>query len=158
LALSFEKALRAFLRHDPDKILIGELRDSITAKIAIQAALTGHLVLGTLHTNDAPGSVIRLIDMGIEPFLISDTIRGILAQRLMRKICENCKEKAAIDKFIAIKYPELADSKCYIGHGCSKCNHTGYSGRFGIYEWLSFSREIRQAVRDMAPLENVQKL
>ncbi|MDR1458130.1 MAG: GspE/PulE family protein [Puniceicoccales bacterium] len=157
LGLSFERALRAFLRHDPDKILLGELRDSITAKIAIQAALTGHLVLGTLHTNDAPGAVTRLIDMGIEPFLISDTLRGILAQRLLRKICENCK-KASIDKSIAIKYPELVDSKHYIGHGCQKCNNTGYSGRFGIYEWLDINGKIKQAIRDMGSLESLQKI
>ncbi|MDR0351261.1 MAG: GspE/PulE family protein [Puniceicoccales bacterium] len=158
IGLSFEKALRAFLRHDPDKILIGELRDSITAKIAIQAALTGHLVLGTLHTNDAPGAITRLIDMGIEPFLISDTIRGILAQRLLRKICENCKKKIFIEKNTTVKYPELAGCECYIGHGCPKCNHSGYSGRFGIYEWLDIDKEIKQAIRNMASLESLQKI
>ncbi|MDR2735474.1 MAG: GspE/PulE family protein [Puniceicoccales bacterium] len=158
IGLSFEKTLRSFLRHDPDKILIGELRDSITAKIAIQAALTGHLVLGTLHTNDAPAAITRLVDMGIEPFLIADTIRGILAQRLLRKICENCKEKAPRTRIFEEKYPELADSEYYIGKGCPQCNNTGYSGRFGIYEWLDINAEIRQSIRNLVPLENLQKI
>jgi type IV pilus assembly protein PilB len=158
IGLSFESALRAFLRHDPDKILVGELRDTITAKIAVQAALTGHLVLGTLHTNDAPSSVTRLIDMGIDPYLIADTVKGILAQRLLRRICSHCREKV-------MATPEEKEiigidgiDKIYEGRGCEQCDYTGCKGRFGIYEWMPLNFEIRNAIRKRLPLDKLHKL
>ncbi|MDR2807107.1 MAG: GspE/PulE family protein [Puniceicoccales bacterium] len=158
IGLTFERVLRAFLRHDPDKILVGELRDTITAKIAIQSALTGHLVLGTLHTNDAPSAVIRLIDMQIDPYLIADTVKGILAQRLLRQICPHCKEEipmAPEDRPIVAPY---GITKVYHGKGCDFCNRTGYKGRFGIYEWLVFNLSIRDGIRKRLPIHELHEL
>ena len=158
VGLTFEAALRSFLRHDPDKILVGELRDSITAKVAIQAALTGHLVLGTLHTNDAPSAVTRLVDMGLDTYLIADTVRGILAQRLMRRICEKCRTEAVPSKEERGLMEKYRISHVYYGKGCPACHNTGYSGRLGIFEWLPISAEIRQAIRQKTSLEELQKI
>ncbi|MDR2419711.1 MAG: GspE/PulE family protein [Puniceicoccales bacterium] len=158
VGLTFDRALRAFLRHDPDKILVGELRDTETAHVAIQAALTGHLVLGTLHTNDAPSTIMRLIDMGIEPYLIADTVKGILAQRLVRRICEHCKEPHHLTVEEMRFFPELKDKTVYQGHGCEACSGTGYTGRFALYEWMPVSLSIREAIRAHASRTQIHDL
>jgi type IV pilus assembly protein PilB len=158
VGLTFESALRAFLRHDPDKILVGELRDTLTARIAIQAALTGHLVLGTLHTNDAPSSVTRLMDMGIDPYLIADTVKGIIAQRLLRKICTNCKTEAPMTPDLMNIAAAHGIEKVFCGRGCENCNNTGYKGRFGIYEWLMIDFAIRDGIRKRLPLDKLHEL
>lgn len=148
--LTFSTALRSILRHDPDILMIGEIRDRETASIAIEAALTGHLVLSTLHTNDSVGAIVRLTDMGVEPFLIASTVNGVLAQRLVRVICKNCKVPAP-------KYPELMqifknygysedEVKLYRGEGCPACANTGYKGRLGIYELMTTNDELQELV------------
>jgi len=124
--LTFAKALRAILRQDPDVIMIGEIRDFETAQIAIQASLTGHLVLATVHTNDAPSTVARLIDMGVEPFLLSSSLLGVLAQRLVRKLCGHCKQRA----------DDVDGHPRWRPVGCPECSHTGYKGRTGVYELM----------------------
>ena len=155
IGLIFARALRAFLRQDPDKIMIGETRDLETAQIAIQASLTGHLVLTTLHTNDAPGAVTRLIDMGVEPFLIASSLEGILAQRLIRKICPGCKTpyepSEAVLEQIGLSAHEVGDKNFYYGSGCDLCSHTGYKGRKGIYELLDVTEPIRDLINQRAP-------
>jgi len=155
IGLTFARALRAFLRQDPDKIMIGETRDLETAQIAIQASLTGHLVLTTLHTNDAPGAVTRLIDMGVEPFLIASSLEGILAQRLIRKICPGCKTpyepSEAVLEQIGLSAHEVGDKNFYYGSGCDLCSHTGYKGRKGIYELLDVTEPIRDLINQRAP-------
>jgi type IV pilus assembly protein PilB len=158
VGLTFEIALRAFLRHDPDKILVGELRDALTARIAIQAALTGHLVLGTLHTNDAPSSITRLVDMGIDPYLIADTVKGIIAQRLLRKICPHCKMEANPTPDMEKITGPYDVKKIFCGRGCENCNHTGYKGRFGIYEWLLIDLPIRDGIRKRLSLDKFYEL
>jgi type IV pilus assembly protein PilB len=158
VGLTFESALRAFLRHDPDKILVGELRDALTARIAIQAALTGHLVLGTLHTNDAPSSITRLIDMEIDPYLIADTVRGIIAQRLLRKICPHCKMEVNLTPDMEKIIGPHDVKKIFCGRGCENCNHTGYKGRFGIYEWLMIDFPIRDGIRKRLSLDKFHEL
>jgi len=155
IGLDFPRILRAFLRQDPDRIMIGEMRDKETATIAIQAALTGHLVLSTLHTNDAPGAVTRLIDMGCEPFLVSASLEGVLAQRLLRTICKDCKShyepNEAILSQLGISPHELGDKSFYTGAGCDICGQTGYRGRRGLYELLNISDPIRDLITDRAP-------
>ena len=158
--LTFANGLRSILRQDPDVVMVGEIRDPETAEIAIQAALTGHLVLSTLHTNDAPTALTRLIDMKVEPFLASSSIIGILAQRLVRKICQGCKEKYTPTKEalkdIGLKAGE--ELSFYKGKGCSKCLNTGYKGRIGIYELLVPDDKIRNAIVSKAPAEDIKKL
>ncbi|MBI3395194.1 MAG: type II secretion system ATPase GspE [Spirochaetia bacterium] len=160
IGLTFAAALRAMLRQDPDVIMVGEMRDEETARIGIQAALTGHLVFSTLHTNDAPSAVTRLVDMGIEPYLITSTIRGVLAQRLVRVICPNCKtgykpsEKELED--FGVKASELKGGKLYRGTGCENCANTGYRGRAGIYEFLPMDDEVRRAVLRGADSDTVK--
>ncbi|PTY04460.1 pilus assembly protein PilB [Verrucomicrobia bacterium LW23] len=155
IGLSFAKVLRAFLRQDPDRIMIGETRDLETAQIAIQASLTGHLVFTTLHTNDAPGAVARLIDMGVEPFLIAATLEGVLGQRLVRKLCPNCKTpyepSEDILEQIGLSAHEVGDKIFYYGSGCDFCNNTGYKGRKGIYELLDVTEPIRELITNRAP-------
>jgi len=155
IGLDFPRILRAFLRQDPDRIMIGEMRDKETATIAIQAALTGHLVLSTLHTNDAPGAVTRLIDMGCEPFLVSASLEGVLAQRLLRTICKECKStyepSEAILSQLGISPHELGDKSFYTGSGCDICGQSGYRGRRGLYELLNISDPIRDLITDRAP-------
>ncbi|MDZ4816396.1 MAG: GspE/PulE family protein [Verrucomicrobiota bacterium] len=155
IGLTFAKVLRAFLRQDPDRIMVGETRDLETAQIAIQASLTGHLVFTTLHTNDAPGAVTRLIDMGVEPFLISSTLEGILAQRLVRTICKNCKTPyeptEAILSSIGLSPHEIGDKMFFTGTGCSECNQSGYKGRKGIYELLDITEPIRDLINMRSP-------
>lgn len=153
--MTFGKALRSFLRQDPDIIMLGEMRDLETSQIAIQASLTGHLVLSTLHTNDAPGAVTRLIDMGVEPFLISSTLMGVLAQRLIRTICKNCRTAFEPTenqlKLLNLSPHDVGDKMFYYGRGCANCHDTGYRGRKGIYELLVISEPIRHLINERAP-------
>lgn len=152
MGLTFPAALRSILRQDPDIIMIGEIRDIETLDIAVKAALTGHLVLSSLHTTTAAGSVIRMMNMGIEPFLICSSVLAIIAQRLLRRICPACKEEYAVPESVAEKvglvklYPDLKEYKLFKGKGCSKCFKTGYKGRVGITEILIFSSKIKEAV------------
>ena len=155
IGLNFGRVLRAFLRQDPDRIMVGETRDLETAQIAIQASLTGHLVFTTLHTNDSAGAVTRLIDMGVEPFLISSSLEGILAQRLIRRICTNCRTayepKEEVLTQMGLSPHEIGDKNFYYGTGCEACNHTGYKGRKGIYELLEITDPIRELINQRAP-------
>jgi type IV pilus assembly protein PilB len=155
IGLSFARILRAFLRQDPDRIMVGETRDLETAQIAIQASLTGHLVFTTLHTNDAPGAVTRLIDMGVEPFLISSTLEAVLGQRLLRSICGNCRTSyQPNDSLLAqlgIARRDIGDRQFYYGKGCDACNQTGYKGRKGIYELMKINDPIRELINERAP-------
>jgi type IV pilus assembly protein PilB len=150
IGLNFAAALRAFLRQDPNIILVGEIRDFETAEIAVKAALTGHLVLSTLHTNDAPSTISRLMNMGIEPFLVATSVNLICAQRLVRKICQNCKEilevpeQAMVDAGYSPE--EIASAKIYVGKGCGTCNKTGYKGRVGLYEVMEINDELRELI------------
>jgi len=150
IGLTFASALRSFLRQDPDIIMVGEIRDLETAEIAIKAALTGHLVLSTLHTNDAPSTISRLLNMGIEPFLVSASVILILAQRLCRKVCENCKEIEEIPEHvlrdIGFTEEEASIVKCYKGRGCSSCGGTGYKGRIALYEVMPVGEEIKDMI------------
>ncbi len=145
--LTFARVLRAFLRQDPDIILVGETRDHDTAEIAIQAALTGHLVFTTLHTNDAPGAITRLIDMGVEPYLVSSSVIGVVAQRLMRRICQKCVEEYTPEHDtlagLGLDGPEYAGQKYYRGKGCEDCKFLGYKGRTAIYEIMHMTEDIR---------------
>ncbi|YCM45697.1 GspE/PulE family protein [Verrucomicrobiaceae bacterium 227] len=155
IGMTFERVLRAFLRQDPDKILVGEMRDLETAQIAIQASLTGHLVLSTLHTNDAAGAVTRLVDMGTQPFLVAASLEGILAQRLLRTICPDCRSpyepSESILSQLGIAPHELGDKSFYTGKGCNTCGNTGYKGRAGLYELLNVTDPIRELVIERAP-------
>ncbi len=146
--LTFANGLRSFLRQDPDVIMVGEIRDRETAEIAIQASLTGHLVLSTVHTNDAPGAVTRLVEMGVEPFLVSSTLIGVLAQRLVRTLCSACKEayEPSAEEMQKIGVKPRPDLRFYREVGCSNCLNTGYKGRLGIYELLLISDEIRKLI------------
>jgi len=144
IELDFAKALRAILRQDPDIIMIGEIRDFETAQIAIQASLTGHLVLATLHTNDAASAVTRLTDMGVEPFLLSSSLLGVLAQRLVRKLCSSCKQSRHGDAAPA------GVSELYHPIGCAHCGHTGYIGRSGVFELLVTDEDIRAQIHGRA--------
>ncbi len=161
IGLNFAAALRSFLRQDPDIIMIGEIRDFETAEIAIKAALTGHMVLSTLHTNDAPATINRLLNMGVEPFLVASAVNLITAQRLARRVCSECKEpeeipvQALIDAGVA---PEEAPSYvCYKGTGCSKCNNTGYKGRVGFYQVMPMLEEIRELILNGANTAEIKR-
>ena len=155
IGLSFARVLRAFLRQDPDRIMVGETRDLETAQIAIQASLTGHLVFTTLHTNDAPGAIARLIDMGVEPFLISSTLDAVLGQRLLRSICPDCRATYQPNESLLAQLnlspDEIGERHFYYGKGCDKCNRTGYKGRKGIYELMKISDPIRSLINERAP-------
>jgi type IV pilus assembly protein PilB len=155
IGLDFPRVLRAFLRQDPDRIMIGEMRDKETATIGIQAALTGHLVLSTLHTNDASGAITRLVDMGCEPFLVAASLEGVLAQRLVRTICKDCKApyepNEAILSQLGISAHELGDKQFFTGAGCPACGQTGYRGRRGLYELLNITDPLRELITARAP-------
>lgn len=155
IGMTFAAGLRAFLRQDPDIIMVGEMRDLETAQISIQASLTGHLVLSTLHTNDSAGAVTRLLDMGVEPFLISSTLLCVLAQRLIRTICNKCRSPfEPTDKqleLLGLTQSGMGDSQFHYGRGCSSCHDTGYSGRRGIFEFLTINDEIRDLINQVAP-------
>ncbi|MGH7884519.1 MAG: GspE/PulE family protein, partial [Thermodesulfobacteriota bacterium] len=152
IGLTFSSCLRSFLRQDPDIILVGEVRDYETAEIAIKSALTGHLVLSTLHTNDAPSTVTRLLNMGVEPFLVTASLNSIVAQRLVRKICEECREdfdvapQVLIDLGVSPK--EISDFKVYkgFGEGCKACSGTGYKGRMAVYEVMYITEELKEFI------------
>ncbi|MFM2131342.1 MAG: hypothetical protein RL646_545 [Verrucomicrobiota bacterium] len=155
VGLTFAAALRSFLRQDPDTIMVGEIRDLETAQIAVQASLTGHVVLSTLHTNDAPGAVTRLIDMGLEPFLISASLEGVLAQRLLRRICRSCKTAYEPDKevvsMLEVDALEIAGKQFFFGKGCPECNRSGYRGRQGLFELMPINDGIRTLITQKAP-------
>jgi general secretion pathway protein E len=156
--ITFANAIRSFLRQDPDVMLVGEIRDEETAEAAIQASLTGHLVLSTLHTNDAPGAVARLIDMDIEPFLISSTLMLVVAQRLVRKVCENCSEWVEPDELVKemlSKYNIKLD-KIRLGKGCNECFGSGYKGRIGIFEILEINDDIRKLINKKASADIIR--
>jgi type IV pilus assembly protein PilB len=150
IGLTFASALRSILRQDPDKILVGEIRDLETAQIAVQAALTGHMVFSTLHTNDAPSTVTRLRDMGLESYLLTATVEGILAQRLVRKICEDCRSEFEPSQEILMELNLRPDDyrgkKFFYGKGCDRCNNTGFRGRTGIHELVIMNDEVRDLV------------
>jgi general secretion pathway protein E len=148
IEMTFARALRAILRQDPDVVMIGEIRDLETAQIAVQASLTGHLVLATLHTNDAPGAVTRLVDMGIEPYLIASTLNGALAQRLVRKLCPECKAPYEPDAAERGVFGASPVDRLYRAVGCGACNFSGYRGRTGIYELLTADDELRHLIHD----------
>jgi len=162
IGLTFDKILRAMLRQAPNVILVGEIRDGVVADIAIQAALTGHLVFSTLHTNDAPSAITRLIDMGVKPFLVASSIQAIMAQRLVRVICKNCK---VIDedpnphylKMLKITEQDLKKHTIYKGAGCSQCNNTGFKGRLAIFEMIELNSEIRELAFEKAPTTKLRK-
>jgi MSHA biogenesis protein MshE len=152
IGLDFASILRTTLRQDPDIIMVGEMRDQETVEIGLRGALTGHLVLSTLHTNDSVTSAIRLIDMGAAPYLVATSLRGVLAQRLVRRVCENCKEERAPSAqeqaWVGFLKPELANAAFYKGRGCNSCNHTGYKGRIGVFEFLEMNEDMMEALRD----------
>jgi type IV pilus assembly protein PilB len=160
IGLDFARILRAFLRQDPDVILVGETRDQETAKISVEAALTGHLVFTTLHTNDAPSTFTRLEEMGIEPFLMANSTIGIMAQRLARRLCQNCKVPTEIDETTLSYFGYTRENAptFYRGEGCEKCNHTGKKGRVGIYELLVMNDDLKRAVAQGAKVEELRNL
>ena len=162
IGVTFAAALRAILRQDPDRILVGEIRDVETAEIAIQAALTGHMVFSTLHTNDSPATVTRLRDMGVQPFLITATVEAILAQRLVRRICKDCKEEHVPDADtladLELTSDQIVGKTFFRGRGCDKCSGSGYKGRLGLYELLVMTDELRDLVVRNASTEEIRDL
>jgi len=156
IEMTFARALRAILRQDPDIVMIGEIRDLETAQIAVQASLTGHLVLATLHTNDAPGAVTRLADMGIEPYLLASTLNGVLAQRLVRKLCPDCRAPYEPDASERTIFGRSVPERIYRAVGCGACNFTGYKGRTGIYELLAIDDDMRRLIHDTAAEREVR--
>ncbi|MDY0038980.1 MAG: ATPase, T2SS/T4P/T4SS family, partial [Desulforhabdus sp.] len=161
IGLNFASALRSFLRQDPDIIMVGEVRDFETAEVAIKAALTGHLVLSTLHTNDAPSTVNRLLNMGVESFLVSSAVNLVLAQRLVRRLCFDCRAKeeiipeALLD--LGVREDEIGTFACYRGRGCPACSHTGYRGRVALYEVMPMHDQIRELVLLGASAAEIKK-
>jgi type IV pilus assembly protein PilB len=159
--LTFASALRSFLRQDPDVIMVGEIRDLETAQVAIQASLTGHLVLSTLHTTDAPGAITRLIDMGVEPFLIASSLEAVLAQRLVRRICRHCRRAVIADPALVRRFglqsSDVAGREVFHGAGCENCHGSGYRGRVGIYEWLKVSESVRELIGQSAPTATIRE-
>jgi general secretion pathway protein E len=159
---TFANCLRMLLRQDPDIIMVGEIRDLETAENAIQAALTGHLVLSTLHTNDAPSAITRLIDLGVEPFLINATLLGVIAQRLVRKVCPHCKEEYNLTKdecyILKVDYEKVKNYKVSLGRGCDVCRGTGYLGRTGIFEVMEMTEKVREEVHEKASPLSIKKI
>jgi type IV pilus assembly protein PilB len=158
--VTFANVLRAILRHDPDKILVGEIRDYETAEIAVQSALTGHLVFSTLHTNDAPTALTRLLDMGVPSFLITATVEAILAQRLCRRICTECRTQfePSDDLLMELQLPieQARKYKFYYGKGCARCNNSGYKGRVGLYELMDITDDIRDMISSEASVDEIR--
>ena len=156
--LTFARGLRSILRHDPDVILIGEIRDQETAQIAVQASLTGHLVVSTLHTNDAPGALTRLVDMGVEPYLVASSLEAVLAQRLVRVLCQHCKQADPSPTAQAFKarLGIPASATIYRSVGCRECRHTGFYGRHAIFEWMDTDSEIRQLLLKNASTDEIR--
>lgn len=161
IGLNFAAALRSFLRQDPDVIMVGEIRDYETAEIAIKASLTGHLVLSTLHTNDAPATINRLLNMGVEPFLVSSSINIVVAQRLARRVCENCKERLEVapETLVDLGIPaaEAPHVELYHGKGCPKCNNTGYKGRVALYECLKMTDPLKECILNGASAAEIKE-
>ncbi len=157
--LTFARGLRSILRHDPDVILIGEIRDAETAQIAVQASLTGHLVFSTLHTNDAPGALTRLVDMGVEPYLVASSLEAVLAQRLVRVLCPQCKQpdNSARAQSFKLKLGIAADKTIFKSVGCRECRNTGFFGRHAIFEWMDTDEEIRQLILKSASTDQIRK-
>jgi type IV pilus assembly protein PilB len=160
VGLTFAAGLRAMVRADPDVLMVGEIRDRETAQIAVESALTGHLVLSTLHTNDAPSAITRLIEMGVEPFLVASALRCVVAQRLVRTLCPNCKRRTIIPAEVLKEngYRALVDIEAYEPVGCQRCGGSGYKGRAGIYEVMSVTSEIRSMALERRPAEEIQEL
>ncbi|MCX7951152.1 MAG: GspE/PulE family protein [Clostridiales bacterium] len=158
IGLDFSQVLRSVLRQDPDVIMIGEIRDQETAKIAVRAAITGHLVLSTIHTIDAPSTIIRLIEMGVEPYLVASSIKGVIAQRLVKKICPKCKTEYKADMLQQKIIDESKKHYLYKGSGCEHCQYTGYKGRVGIFEVLEITREHREAIVSNQNIDNFRDL
>jgi type IV pilus assembly protein PilB len=158
IGMTFARALRSILRQDPDIIMVGEIRDEETARVAVQAALTGHLVLATLHTNDAPGTVARLLDMGLESYLLASALHGVVAQRLARGICPSCATKyfPAEQELRDAELPDQAGRPFRKGAGCQQCHDTGFRGRFGIYEVMEVSPELRRLIHEGAPTHELR--
>jgi type IV pilus assembly protein PilB len=162
IGLTFATSLKAFLRQDPDVIMVGEIRDLETGDIAVEAALTGHLVLSTLHTNDAPSTVTRLVNMGIEPFLVTGAVNVVVAQRLCRRICPDCKiedKKTTIDELVAagIARRSAEKIKVYRGKGCKNCNGSGYKGRVAIYEVMDMTAGVKEIILKLGSNDEVKK-
>jgi type IV pilus assembly protein PilB len=161
IGLTFGKSLRSFLRQDPNIIMVGEIRDSDTGSIAVKAALTGHLVLSTVHTNDAPSTIDRLVDMGVEPFLVAASLNLVLAQRLVRKVCGKCKSQIDVHpealRELGLPPGEARNMKFYKGRGCSSCNNTGYSGRQGVFEVMPVTPRIRKMILDRSSTEDIRR-
>jgi general secretion pathway protein E len=159
--MTFASGLRHIVRQDPDVIMVGEIRDLETASIAIQSSLTGHLVFSTLHTNDAPGAVSRLLDLGVEPFLVNSSLLAVIAQRLVRRVCEKCRtEYEPENRELAVLRQALPDLKCGTlarGAGCPECNNTGYCGRTGIYEILPIDDEVKDQIMRRASSAEIKK-
>jgi len=162
--LTFATALRSILRSDPDAVMVGEIRDGETAKISIEAALTGHLVLSTLHTNDAPSTLTRLNEMGVEPFLTGSAVSAVLAQRLARKLCPNCCElySPSVDELLSARVsPDIAASQdgagFYRKRGCPRCNQTGYRGRIGVYQLLTMTEELESLAATKATRDEIER-
>jgi general secretion pathway protein E/type IV pilus assembly protein PilB len=156
--LTFARGLRSILRHDPDVILIGEIRDAETAQIAVQASLTGHLVFSTLHTNDAPGALTRLVDMGVEPYLVASSLEAVLAQRLVRVLCPHCKQAddSKTAQAFKAKLGIAADKTIFKSVGCRECRNTGFFGRQAIFEWMDTDEEIRQLILKSASTDQIR--
>jgi len=161
IGLTFASALRSFLRQDPDIIMVGEIRDFETAEIAVKAALTGHLVLSTLHTNDAPSTVSRLLNMGIEPFLVAASLILIATQRLVRVLCPSCKEEEKLSVAaltdIGFSEQEAQSVTCYRGRGCPECNNSGYKGRLALYEVMPLHDDLREMILEGASADELKK-
>jgi type IV pilus assembly protein PilB len=161
IGLNFAAALRSFLRQDPDVIMVGEIRDYETAEIAIKASLTGHLVLSTLHTNDAPSSINRLLNMGIEPFLVASSINIVVAQRLARRICEHCREPFPVNPEVLIGIglspAEAKHTQVFYGKGCQKCSGTGYKGRIALYECMTMTEGLKEFVLNGASAAEIKR-
>jgi general secretion pathway protein E len=161
IGLTFARGLRSIVRQDPDIILVGEIRDTETAGIAVQSALTGHLIFSTLHTNDSAGAITRLLEMGVESFLLTSSLLGVLAQRLVRVICPHCKEPTTLDERLVgsmgVGSEELAGVTFYAGKGCEECRFTGYRGRKGIFEYLPVDQDICKEITTKASTERIKK-
>jgi type II secretory ATPase GspE/PulE/Tfp pilus assembly ATPase PilB-like protein len=156
--LTFARGLRSILRHDPDVILVGEIRDQETAQIAVQASLTGHLVFSTLHTNDAPGAITRLVDMGVEPYLVASSLEAVLAQRLVRLLCPHCRQPDHTPTAEAFRRELGIDPQAQLHRavGCRECRHTGYHGRRAIFEWMDSNAELRELILRSAPADTLR--
>ena len=150
IGLTFAAGLRAFMRQDPDIIMVGEIRDQETAEICLRAALTGHLIFSTLHTNDAPSAITRLVDIGLAPYLIAATVSLVVAQRLIRRLCDACKEAYEPVQEVRDQF-QIASELLYRAKGCEQCAQTGYHGRFGVFEVMTFGRALREAIAKGAP-------